>query len=136
MFRGFKPISKAYFATASSKASEQFLYFISLISWLLAINNHQVSGWNKYDDPITASQNVIIELQKLGLDIDVSPNKLKSGYGLEVCHVLLKLTEISLQNKFKFEVPKLEDDDRGGDDDADDGDDLEGQADLADMNHN
>ena len=95
-----------------------------------------MSGWNKYDDPITASQNVIIELQKLGLDIDVSPNKLKSGYGLEVCHVLLKLTEISLQNKFKFEVPKLEDDDRGGDDDADDGDDLEGQADLADMNHN
>ena len=61
-FRGFKPISKAYFATASSKASEQFIYFVSLISWLLSINNHQVSGWNKYDDPMTASQNVIIEL--------------------------------------------------------------------------
>ena len=53
--RGFKPISKAYFATASSKASEQFIYFISLVSWLLAINQHQVTGWNKYDDPMTAS---------------------------------------------------------------------------------
>ena len=53
--RGFKPISKAYFATASSKASEQFIYFISLVSWLLAVNQHQVTGWNKYDDPMTAS---------------------------------------------------------------------------------
>ena len=61
-YRGFKPISKAYFATSSSKASEQFIYFISLVSWLLAINQHQVTGWNKYDDPMTASQNVMIEL--------------------------------------------------------------------------
>lgn len=38
--RGFKPISKAYFATASSKASEQFMYFVSLVSWLLSVNNH------------------------------------------------------------------------------------------------
>lgn len=55
LYRGFKPISKAYFATASSKASEQFIYFISLVSWLLSVNQHQVSGWNKYDDPVTAS---------------------------------------------------------------------------------
>ena len=41
---------------------ENQIYFISLISWLLSINNHQVSGWNKYDDPVTSSQNVLIEL--------------------------------------------------------------------------
>ena len=98
--RGFKPISKAYFATASSKASEQFVYFISLVSWLLALNQHQVTGWNKYDDPMSASQNVIIELQNLGLDIDVNPNKLKPGYGEGVCLVLLKLTEAGLARRF------------------------------------
>jgi len=38
--KGFKPISRAYFGTPSSKASEQFIYFISLVSWLLSINNH------------------------------------------------------------------------------------------------
>lgn len=107
MYRGFKPISKAYFATASSKASEQFIYFVSLVSWLLQLNQHQVTGWNKYDDPVTASQNVMIELQKLGLELDVSPNKLKSGYGEGVCLVLLKLTEVTLQNKFRFKKPSI-----------------------------
>ena len=90
--RGFKPISRAYFATASSKASEQFIYFISLVSWLLSINNHPVSGWNKYDDPMTASQNVLLELQKLGIEVDCAPNKLKSGHGEGVTLVLIKLT--------------------------------------------
>ncbi len=56
--RGFKPLSKTFFSIPSSNPSEQFIYFVSLVSWLLSINNHQVTGWNKYDDPMTASQNV------------------------------------------------------------------------------
>ena len=95
LIRGFKPISKAYFATASSKASEQFIYFISLVSWLFAVNQISIQV-NKYDDPMTASQNVIMALQNLGVDIDVNPNKLKVGYGEGVCMVLLKLTEAGL----------------------------------------
>jgi estrogen-related receptor beta like 1 len=35
---------------------------VSLVSWLLSINNHQVTDWNKYDDPQTTSQNIILEL--------------------------------------------------------------------------
>ena len=53
--RGFKPLSKTFFSIPSSNPSEQFIYFVSLVSWLLSINNHQVTGWNKYDDPMTAS---------------------------------------------------------------------------------
>ena len=83
--KGFKPISKFYFAQAQTNASEQFINFISLVSWLLSINNHQVTGWNKYDDPMTASQNVVLELKKLGIELDMPPNKLKSGYGEGVC---------------------------------------------------
>lgn len=45
---------------------------------------------------MTASQNVIIELQNLGISIDVNPNKLKSGHGEGVTLVLLKLTEAGL----------------------------------------
>ena len=134
--RGFKPISRAYFATASSKASEQFIYFISLVSWLLSINNHTVSGWNKYDDPMTASQNVILELQKLGVEVDCAPNKLKAGHGEGVCMVLIKLTQISIQNKFRFKKPVIKDD-GGFEDDAEemnDGD-MGGDADLADVIH-
>jgi len=135
--KGFKPISKAYFATASSKASEQFIYFISLVSWLLSINNHQVSGWNKYDDPMTASQNVVVELQKLGIELDSQPNKLKSGYGEGVTEVLLKLTQISLQNRFKFRKPIIREEGNGLEEDAEDmgGDDMDGGADMADVIH-
>ena len=53
--KGFKPLSRVHFAVQGSNASEQFMYFISIVSWLLSINNHQVQGWNKYDDPLTAS---------------------------------------------------------------------------------
>lgn len=53
--KGFKPLSRSFFAVPSSNPSEQFIYFVSIVQWLLSINNHQVTGWNKYDDPMTAS---------------------------------------------------------------------------------
>jgi hypothetical protein len=37
---------------------------------------------------MTASQNIIIELQKLGIDLQLQPGKLKSGFGESVCQVL------------------------------------------------
>jgi len=88
---------------------------------------------------MTASQNVILELKKLGIELDMSPNKLKNGYGEGVCVVLASLTQISIQNKFKFRKPVIKEDGKGfgdGGDDDDMGDDFEGNADLADMNNN
>jgi len=51
--------------------------------------------------------------------------------------VLLKLTELSLKNKFKFKKPQIKDDQNGLDEEADemDGDDLDGRADMADEVH-
>ena len=66
----------------------------------------------------------------------MSPGKLKQGYGEGVTTVLLKLTEVSLSNKFRFKTPKIAEDDKALDDEADDGDDMDGGADLADMIHN
>merc|ERR1712166_461820 len=135
--RGFKPCTRTHFALPSQNASEQFLYFVSLVSWLLSINNHQVTDWNKYDDPQTTSQNVILELQKLGIEVDVSPSKIKTGFGEGVCQVLFKLTQMSLASKFRFKKPIIKND--GGADveeDAEDVDgDMDGGADLADMIH-
>lgn len=86
---------------------------------------------------MTSSQNIILELKKLGIDLDMSPNKLKSGSGEGVCIVLLSLCQVSLQNKFKFKKPVIKDDGQGFGDDADDlDDDFEGNADIADMNMN
>eukprot|EP00347_Sterkiella_histriomuscorum_P000964 403373853 len=135
--KGFKPLSRTFFALVSSNPSEQFMYFVQLVSYLLSINNHQVTGWNKYDDPMTASQNVILELKKLGIEVDMPPNKLKTGYGDGVCAVLLKLCSVSLQNKFKFKKFTIKDEAGGLDDEGEDvGDDMDGGADIADMANN
>ena len=40
----------------------------------------------------------------------MSPTKLKQGYGEGVTLVLLKLTEISLKNKFRFKKPEIAED--------------------------
>lgn len=31
------------------------MQFVQLVSWLLELNGAKVAGWNKYDDPTTAS---------------------------------------------------------------------------------
>jgi len=73
-------------------------------------------------------------LKKLGIELDMPPNKLKTGNGEGVCQVLYKLAQISLQNKFKFKKPVIKEEGGALDDDGDDaGDDMEGNADIADM---
>ena len=62
------------------------------------------------------------------------PGKLKTGNGDGVCAVLTKLCQVSLQNKFKFKKPVINDDGNAVDDEGDDvGEDLDGGADIADM---
>jgi hypothetical protein len=113
------------------------MQFVQLVSWLLEVNNQKVSGWNKYDDPTSASQNMVLELKKMGIELDMPASKLKPGHGDGVCSLLIKLCQVSLANKFKFKKPVIKDDAaaRGGEDDGDDdlGDDMDGNADIADM---
>jgi estrogen-related receptor beta like 1 len=53
--------------------------------------NFQGLGWNKYDDPNTISNNIIVELNKLGISTDYPAPKLKNGYGLPVCSTIHKV---------------------------------------------
>lgn len=84
---------------------------------------------------MTASQNVVLELKKLGIELDMPPNKLKAGNGDGVCAVLFALCEISVKNKVKFKQPNIKDDGGAfGEEEGDDmGDEFEGNADIADM---
>jgi len=112
------------------------MQFVQLVSWLLELNNQKVSGWNKYDDPTTASQNMVLELKKMGIELDMPASKLKTGHGEGVCALITKLCQVSLSSKFKFKKPVIKDEGgKGGDldDDGDDNDDMEGNADIADM---
>lgn len=75
-----------------------------------------------------------MELKKLGIEFDMPPNKLKTGNGDGVCSVILRLCQVSLQNKFKFKKPVIKDDSNALDDEGDDMEnDMDGNADIADF---
>ena len=61
---------------------------------------------------------------------------MKTGNGEGVTMALLKLTQISLGNRFKFKKPVIKED-GGFEDDGEDvnADDMDGGADLADVIH-
>jgi len=85
---------------------------------------------------MTASQNILSELGKLGIDLQMQPGKLKNGHGEGVCNVLFNLCQMSLKNKFKFKIANIRDEGTGFGEDGDDelgGDEFEGNADVADM---
>mmetsp|Transcript_37968 Transcript_37968/g.34005 ORF Transcript_37968/g.34005 Transcript_37968/m.34005 type:complete len:102 (+) Transcript_37968:27-332(+) len=52
--KGFKPITKAYFAV-SLNPNEQFTYFKTLAKFLLSLNEVQTGDLAKYDDPMSVS---------------------------------------------------------------------------------
>jgi estrogen-related receptor beta like 1 len=67
--------------------------------------------------------------------IDYPPSKLKSGSGEAVCQALHGLVQTALKaQKFKFRTPVIPEDDEG-DDGAEmgDGENMEGNADIADL---
>jgi hypothetical protein len=39
-----------------------------------------IQGDKKYDDPTTMSNNIITEMKKAGIEIDIAPNKLRTVY--------------------------------------------------------
>ena len=54
------------------------MYFVSLTQWLLEKCGSKASGWNQYDDPGTVTNNIVLDLKKLGITINYPASKLKS----------------------------------------------------------
>lgn len=77
-----------------------------------------MQGEKKYDDPITISQNIILEMKNLGIDVNIPPNKLRHGYGEYVCLVLSKLVNKALEKK-KNAFKKIKDDNKKKENDVD-----------------
>jgi estrogen-related receptor beta like 1 len=94
-----KPLSRSYFALKSVNPGDQFIYFSSLSFWLLSLLGSNIQGDKIYDDPNTASQNIIIEAKKVGVDLNVPINKLRTGYGDYVCYVLINLINKALEKQ-------------------------------------
>ena len=103
--KGFRPLTKGHFTSASNNSQENFQYFTALVSWLFTLNGSSAS-FNKYDDPGTISSNITVELTKLGINLDFPPQKIRAGVGEVPCLILLTLAKRSLQSKkVKFSKP-------------------------------
>ncbi len=129
--RGLKPLSHCFFGVPINQ-SEQFMYFVALTQWLLEQCGSKNSGWNQYDDPGTVTNNIVLDLKKLGIQLNYPPTKLKSGSGEAVCEVLLNLSQMALEgSRFKFRKPIIPEDEDG--DDGGEEAETEGMQDLADQ---
>lgn len=125
--RGLRPLGRCYFAVKFNP-SDQFMYFVGLVSWLLTLCGQTPGGWNQYDDPNTVTNNIVLDLKKLDVVIDYPPSKLKSGSGEAVCQALHGLVQVALKaQKFKFKQPVIPDDDE------EEGDDMEDDNQIADL---
>jgi hypothetical protein len=77
--KGFPPLSRTMFIMAD-KSQAQFPYFASLVSWAMTLAKVDFVDW-EFDDPTTASNNILLEISKLGFNIaDCQSSKLKLGY--------------------------------------------------------
>ena len=49
----------------------------------------------------------MLELKKIGIELDMPASKLKAGNGEGVCTLLIRLCQVSLQKQFRFKKPVI-----------------------------
>jgi len=91
--KGFRPLTRTFFAMPSSNPAEQFHYFTTLATWLMNRLGNDAKPPSHYDDPNSTVANLTMELKKLDIPNDYAPIKVKAGHGDAVCSILLSLLE-------------------------------------------
>lgn len=100
-------LHKFYFAMPCNTRNDQFLYFISLASWLLSLIGRKFSAPKEHMDPNATCTDIMHHLKELGFaQPSWAASKLKQGFGDAVCSVLDSLTDLALQTqRFQFNQP-------------------------------
>eukprot|EP00033_Pygsuia_biforma_P002129 GCRY01002363.1.p1 GENE.GCRY01002363.1~~GCRY01002363.1.p1 ORF type:complete len:437 (+),score=137.97 GCRY01002363.1:188-1498(+) len=110
----FKRLEPYYFAMAAKDATEQFYYFTSLTSWLMSIKGNHFTPPQQFDDPNATATTIMVELKKMGLQIDFPASKIKQGYGEAVCEILNQLCDLALKQRgFAFQRPVFKEEGNG-----------------------
>lgn len=68
--------------------------FVGLMKWLIGLAGGKSAGWNEYDDPNTVSNNIVLDIKKIGVGASIAANKLKTGSGDSVCLCLLETLNV------------------------------------------
>eukprot|EP00163_Fabomonas_tropica_P032776 TRINITY_DN835_c1_g1_i1.p1 TRINITY_DN835_c1_g1~~TRINITY_DN835_c1_g1_i1.p1 ORF type:complete len:446 (+),score=135.89 TRINITY_DN835_c1_g1_i1:168-1505(+) len=102
-----KPVSNIYFAVPVANSSEQFGMFAGLTHWLAGLVGQKFAAPDQFDDPNATATTLLMELKKIkGVSIDFAPQRITSGHGDAVCHILNTLCDKALAAKgFKFSAP-------------------------------
>jgi len=108
---------RTYFAIPATNAGVQFKRFLDLVSWLMRQCDAEFTV-DKFDDPNTSVNKMMLSLKNMGFPADFPASKLKQAHGEHVCAVLNYLCDKSLQEKgFRWKQPEYEDE--GYQDEAD-----------------
>jgi hypothetical protein len=79
----------------------------------------KMGGDKKYDDPVTMANNLITEMKNIGIDCQIPPNLVRSGYGHPICTILRLLVDKALEVKnFSFKPTRIEEKIKGNKNDA------------------
>ncbi|KAI5076287.1 hypothetical protein GOP47_0008352, partial [Adiantum capillus-veneris] len=100
-------LHKFYFAMQCSSQNDQFLYFVSLVSWLLSLVACKLPGLREQMDSNATCTDIMLRLKELGFaQPSWAASKLKQGFGDAVCSVLDGLTDLALEaQRFQFYQP-------------------------------
>ena len=99
------PLSREYFAIAHSNTIVQFHQFTLLASWFFNLIRQNSFYVDEFDDPNKIVRKVMLELQLLGFQHNLSVSKVKQGHGAAVLDILNFLADKALEkNNFSFEV--------------------------------
>lgn len=102
------PFGRTMFALAAKNPSVQFNQFLDLASWLCteATGDPSTFQIDKFDDPNTSVNKMMVALRNLNFSLAFPVNKLRLGYGDAVCDVLDFLVDVALkQRDFKWQQP-------------------------------
>jgi len=103
--KGFTPFTRTYFTEPASNAGSQWSGLIAVFTWLVKQTGNDFSV-DKYDDPSTSANKMILVLKQVGFQSDFPVSRLKQGWGEAVCNVLDFLADKALKSKkFKFGDP-------------------------------
>lgn len=93
--KSFTQFPKTFFAIQEKNSATQFDRFLKLVSWLMTLCEHDFTI-DKFDDPTTSVNKVMLELKNMDFDMDFPAGKLKQAHGEDVCSVLNFLADRAL----------------------------------------
>jgi estrogen-related receptor beta like 1 len=101
-----QPFTRFSFTHPTNNTNEQFYHFVLLVCYLLKKCGVEIETPNQFDDPNATCANIITAIKTLGIT-DISPSKLKQGYGDGIVAVLGSLLDL-VEYKFEQPVHKLD----------------------------